>query len=108
MEPLDKFGKFAIEIMRDRSLEYVELMFEGHWKAPAIQALQNKVSNFSSDQKATVRELVADVLDKAMHDLLFAIQESHDFDKGIEIVVDGEPIAKLTDGLHWEIFGEEG
>jgi hypothetical protein len=43
-----------------------------------------------------------------MHDLLFAFQEAHDRNTGIEIMVDGKPIAELSDGLHGEIFGETG
>ena len=43
-----------------------------------------------------------------MHDLLFAFQEHHDCGEGIEIMVEGKPIAELSDGLHGEIFGDEG
>ncbi len=83
-------------------------MFDGKWKAPDLQPLQNKVSNLSPDMKATVYELAEDLLTNAMHDLLFAFQEYNDGDVGIEIMVDGKSIAELSDGLHGEIFGKEG
>ena len=108
MKSLDKFGKFFVENFRDETLDYLQFMFDGKWKAPALQPLQNKVSSLSTDLKATVRELVENLLTHAMHDVLFAFQESHDCNVGIEITVDGQPIAGLSDGLHGEIFGEEG
>ena len=108
MKPIDKFGKLFVENLRDRPLDYLQLLFDGMCKAADVQRLQSKVSSLSPDVKATVRELVEDLLTNAMHDILFAFQESHDDKTGIEIIVDGEPIAELSDGLHGEIFGEEG
>jgi hypothetical protein len=108
MRPLEKFGKLFVENVRDKPLAYLQLMFGGHWKAPALQPLQSKVSNLSPDLKALVSELAEDLLTHAMHDLLFAFQESHDGNTGIEIVVDGKPIAGLSDGLHGELFGKDG
>ena len=43
-----------------------------------------------------------------MHDILFALQESHDCKSGIEIMVDGTAVGEHSDGLHGEIFGDEG
>jgi hypothetical protein len=108
MNPVEKFGKFFVENFRDKSLDYLQTMFDGGWKAPEIQPLQDKVSNLSLDLKATVRELVETLLTNAMHDLLFAFQESHDRQQGIEIMVGGQPVAGLSDGIHGEIFGEDG
>ena len=76
--------------------------------APDQQMLQSKVFNLSTELKTTVFELVDDLLIRPMHDFLFAIQECHDHDMGIEVVVDGKPIAEQSDGLHGEIFGCEG
>ena len=108
MDPLEKFGKFFVGNVRDKSLEYLQFMFDGKWKALDLQPLQKRVSNLSPELKATVYELVEGLLTHAMHDLLFAFQEAHDRNTGIEIMVDGEPIAELSDGLHGEIFGETG
>ena len=53
-------------------------------------------------------EFVETLLTHAMHDLLFAFQESHDCESGIEITVNDEPVAAMSDGMHGEIFGEDG
>jgi hypothetical protein len=108
MNELDKFGKFFIQNLRDKSLDYLEGLFERKWKAPDLQNLQDRVAAFSPEFKQTVRELVESILTDGMHDLLFAIQENHDCNEGIEILVDGKPVAELSDGLHGEIFGEDG
>ena len=108
MDPIEKFGKFFVENFRDKSLEYLLGMFDGKWKAPDLQPLQSKVSNLSPELKAVAYELTDGLLTHAMHDLLFAFQESHDCNTGIDIMVDAKPIAQLSDGLHGEIFGEDG
>lgn len=108
MQPIDKFGKLIVEKLRDQSLEYLQGIFDKKWKAPDLQPLQNKVSNLNPDLKALVFELAVDLLTHAMHDFLFAIQECHDGEMGIEVVVDGQQIAKQSDGLHAEIFGDGG
>jgi hypothetical protein len=108
MKPIERFGKFFVENLRDKSLDYLQFMFDGKWKAPELQPLQGKVSNISPDLRQTIYELTESVLTNAMHDLLFAFQEAHDAKIGIEIIVDGKPIAEQSDGLHGEIFGKEG
>jgi hypothetical protein len=108
MKPLDKFGKFFVENLRDKALEHLEFMFVGWWKAPELQPLQGKLVNLSPDMKIMVREVVEKTLTTAMHDLLFAFQESHDGKTGIEIVIDGKSAGELSDGLHGELFGEDG
>ena len=39
-----------------------------------------------------------DVIDTALHDVLFAFQEAHDCDDGIAVVVDGINVAAVSDG----------
>lgn len=108
ISPLDKFGEFFIRHLRDNSVEYLQLMLEGRLREPRLQSLQSWVSSLSPDLKLVVREVVDELLTNAMHDILFAFQEAHDNKSGIEIIVDGQPIAELSDGLHGEIFGEKG
>jgi len=108
MNPKEKVGKFFVEYFRDKALDHLRLMFDGHWKTPELQRLQNKASSLSSELKATVYELADELLTQAMTDLLFAFHMSHDNNLGIEIMVDGKPIADLSDGLHGNLFGKEG
>jgi hypothetical protein len=47
-------------------------------------------------------------VDKAIHDFLFKLQEVADFEDDIQVLVDGENGAGLSDGIHGELFGEDG
>jgi len=107
-ESLDTFGSFFVKNFRDKSLDNLQGLLDGHWKAGELQSLQEKLSSFSPNERTTVRELVETLLTHAMHDLLFAFQEYHDCDSGIEITVNDAHVAAMSDGLHGEIFGEDG
>jgi hypothetical protein len=107
-EPLEKFGAFFIQNLRDKMLDNLERLLRGGSKAPKIQELQNKVSKFSEAQKQTVREIAEEIITDGMHDLLFAIQEEADANGAIKVLVDGQEVAKLSDGMHGEIFGDDG
>lgn len=108
MNPLDKFGEFIVTKLRDRAIEQHLLMQEGHWKSPAIQDLQREIVALSPEQKELLRHVVVDVVDTALHDLLFAIQEAHDTGAGIEVTADGENVAELSGMLQGEHLGEDG
>ena len=107
-EPLDKFGAFFVQNLRDKVLSDVEMLLRGGWKAPELQELQTKLAGFTDSQKQIARELAERIITAGMHDLLFAIQEQADAGGAVRVLVDGQEISKLSDGLHGEIFGDEG
>ncbi|MGV3756891.1 MAG: DUF6547 family protein [Verrucomicrobiota bacterium] len=107
-KPLDKFGEFIVQNLRDKMIQDADMLFAGKWKAPSLQALQKKALGLTEAQKQIVRDIVERTTVTGMHDLLFAIQEASDAGSEIKIVVDGKEVAKLSDGLHGEIFGDSG
>jgi hypothetical protein len=107
-EPLEKFGAFFVQNLRDKMLYDLDMVLRGAWKAPESQELQKKVSNFSDAEKEIVREVAQKIITTGMHGLLFALQEEADASGDIRLVVNGQEIAKLSDGLHGEIFGDDG
>ena len=108
MGPLDKFGKFITANLRDKAIEQNEMLLKGAWKGKAIQSLQSRLTMLPETEKQLIREMVADLVDIAMHDVLCAIQEAHDRELGIEVVVDGENVAQQSGMLHGEHLGEGG
>jgi hypothetical protein len=84
MSPMDKFGKFFVENFRDKSLRHLQFMVDGKWKAPELQSLQDKLSKLPAELRKTIWELAENMLTYAMHGLLFAFQEFHDCNSGIE------------------------
>lgn len=105
---LEKFGAFFVRNLRDKMLDDLEMILQGAWKAPDTQELQKKVAGLSDTDKQTLRDVAEHVITTGMHDLLFALQEQADADGAIRLLVDGKEVAKLSDGLHGEIFGDEG
>src|SRR3990172_9699044 len=108
MSALDKFGKFMVTNFREKALEQNEMLLKGFLKGKAVQDLQNQIMALPESEKRLIRRVVIDLLDTAMHDFLFALQDSHDRGTGIEITVDGENVAKVSGMLHGEHLGEKG
>jgi hypothetical protein len=108
MDPLDTFGRFMMQNLRDPAIAYYDNLAEKRWKAPAIQNLQAELSLLSDEQRQIVRRCVISAIDVAIHDFLFALQEQADFDHEISIVIDEQEIETLSDGLQGEPFGADG
>jgi len=89
-------------------LDELSRLFEKKAKAPALQNLQESLQQFSAEQRTLIKDLVDELATTSMHALLFSLQEISDLDEGIEIWVEGKNIAELSDGLHGEIFSDEG
>ncbi|WP_145262034.1 hypothetical protein [Calycomorphotria hydatis] len=89
-------------------LDDLEMLMAGSWKAPALQNLQERLAAMSDDQRSTIRDTAERLITTGMHDFLFAVQEDSDAEGSIRLEVDGVEIAKTSDGLHGEIFTEDG
>jgi hypothetical protein len=107
-DPLEKFGAFFVQNLRDKMLYDLDMLMRGAWKSPETEELQKKISGFSDVEKQIARDMTEKIITTGMHDLLFALQEEADASGSIQVLVDGEEVAKLSDGLQGEIFGNEG
>src|SRR5713101_1362657 len=108
LQPLDYFGWFVAQKLRDRAILHFDGLLKGHWKSPSSQTLQNALGELSDSHKAIFRRAFISSIDNAIHDFLFAVQESADFENRLTITVDGQNVVELTDGIHAEAFGEDG
>ena len=108
MNTLDKFGKFFVQNTRDQALLDYEKIIANKWKAPALIELQNEVSKMDADSKKIMSEVIDRIIITTMFNFLVSIQQSHDINEGIEVICDGESIAEISDGLHGELFSDEG
>jgi hypothetical protein len=107
-DPLDKFGAFIVQNLRDKMLGNLQTLLHGKSKASAVQQMQDKLSRLDENEKQFVWDLVERITIAGLRDLLFAIQEEGDVKGAIKVLVDEKEIAKLSDGLHGEIFGDRG
>jgi len=104
LTPVDKFGKFIVENLRDKGIDFAEGLLSKHWKAPSLLDMQNEIANLNNSQKTAFINAITQTIDGAMHDFLYALQEIND----IKILVDGQNIVELSDGIHGEAYSEEG
>lgn len=108
MTPLDRFGQFVIEQLRDNPLEFYDRLAAGQWKAPRLKELQAQLAELNDDQRIVVRQCVVEVINHCLHDFLFALAEGQHERQGIDVLVDREPVAGLSDGLQGEPYSDEG
>ena len=108
LKPLDKFGKFLMEHLRDRAIEHHDGLASGRWKAPALQQLQLEIQSCTDEQELLIRACLLSAIDAGIHDFLFKLQEQADFENDIQVFVDGVNIVPLSDGIQAEPYGEEG
>jgi hypothetical protein len=107
-DPLDMFGQFVMQNLRDRAISYYDNLARGHWKAPSLQALQADLGSLDEGQRDIVRRCVISAVDTAIHDFLFKLQEQADFEHTIEVKVNGINVEDRGEGLHYEPFGPDG
>jgi hypothetical protein len=108
MNPLDKFGKFMVENLRDRALEQNQMLLNGDLRGQNIQELQSRIASLPAEQRELIARLAKDLIDTAMHDILYAFQDAHDRDLGIEVTVDGANVADESGMLNGEHLGSNG
>src|SRR5262245_8334240 len=108
MGPVEKFGRFVVTKLRDPAIDFADGLLAGRWRSPGTRALQSALARLSPEQRALVRRVVVASVDCGLHDFLFALGESHDFERGIAVVVDGQNVAALSDGLQGEPYSDEG
>ena len=105
---LEKFGKFLVENLRDKGIRKAERLLKDEFRAPALLNLQADLYELLEEQKELVKKTVTICIDSAIHDFLFALQERADFENDIQILVDGQNIVALSDGIHGEAYSDEG
>jgi len=104
LPPVDKFGKFIVENLRDKGIDFAEGLLRKQWKSPSLNDMQNEIATLNDTQKTAFIKAVVQTIDGAMHDFLFALQETND----IQILVDGQNIVELSDGINGEAYSDEG
>ena len=107
-DALDTFGRLIMEKLRDKAFEDADLTLRGQWKAPGMQDLQRELAGLTDHERDVARRLVRRVVDSAIHDFLFALQELADFDQSVRVLVHDKDIVAESDGIHGEPFGHRG
>ncbi|MBN1329043.1 MAG: hypothetical protein JXA54_06175 [Candidatus Heimdallarchaeota archaeon] len=108
LESLDKFGKFICENFRDSAIDFCYKLLDGRWKAASLQKIENELQNFTQEQKLLITKCVVASIDTAIHDFLFAYEETSQTSNDIQILIDNLDLNSLSDNLREEPFVKKG
>jgi hypothetical protein len=106
--PLDSFGALISNSLRDAALRRAEALLSSSLKSPSTQALQSHLQGLTQEQREIVRAVVRNCIDCGVHDFLFKLQELSRAAESVSVLVDGQDVASLSDGLQGEPFSERG
>jgi hypothetical protein len=94
--------------LRDEAIDYFDRLAAGWWKAAGTKALQDDLAGLTPEQRDVARRCVIAALDHGLHSFLFALSEGESPGGGATVTVAGCDVAEQSDGLHGELFGDDG
>lgn len=104
MNNLNDFGKILITETRDRAIKNMEKIIDGTMKGITAKLVQEKIVNFTEEQKEILKYLVTLTVDTTLDSFLWMVEEQ---DK-IKIMYDNTNIKEISDGLSGELYAENG
>jgi GH25 family lysozyme M1 (1,4-beta-N-acetylmuramidase) len=108
---LDKFGKYLIREVRDRTLEINELIMQGNMGSRENQALYKLTENLSDEIKVIINKYILKNVDSTLHYFLWLIEQHDDLD--LTYYTDEQKLSpyslkEISDGLCGELYTEDG
>ena len=101
---LNEFGEVLIKEVRDRTIRLFDKKLQGEMKDKDSQLLFEKVNKLSKEQQLLICEIIHQIVDLSLHNMLCVFEEHDKF----QIVIDGENIADISDGLSGELYTSDG
>jgi hypothetical protein len=74
-EALELFGELLIRQVRDVTITHWDKILDGRMKGPPAQRATERLASFNEEQRETIRRLIADVTDTALHYLLWTLEQ---------------------------------
>jgi hypothetical protein len=107
-ESLDYFGQFLMKNYRDKALKTLEIAMTNQWKIEPLKEFQDILQTLNQSQQKILFDGFQKIIDGALYDLLFDLQEENHFTSRIQILVDKNDIVQISDGICDEQFGKDG
>lgn len=101
---LEEFGKVFINEVRDRTIRVYDKRVNGIMKDVSSKELYNEVQHLNDSQHQLIQKIISQVTDLSLHNMLFMLEEHDD----VELLMNGENIAEISDGLSGELYTEDG
>ena len=107
-EALVYFGEFLMKNYRDKALKTLEMAMNNQWKSEAFEEFQSFLQTLNESQQELLFSGFQRLIDNALHDLLFGLQEENHFASRIKILVDEHNVLEVSDGIHGEQYSKDG
>ncbi len=108
LTPLDAFGRFLMEHLRDAVLTHYDDLARGLRRAPALKELSSYMASLGEQEQDLIRRCLIASLDSGIHDFLYHLVLETDNDGRVQVTVDGVNVVPLSDGLHGEPYTDRG
>jgi len=102
--PIDSFGEIIIKNLFDKGINRFEDLKDGKLNSESAIDISNKLGQFSKEQMEIIEKLVINIMLSSTHDFLFSVQNDDD----LKVFLNEFNVAEISDGLHGELFGNEG
>ena len=79
----DELGAFLIKYLRDQAIDTVSGLSENRYNSPGHKAHQEKISEFTTEQKQLLIETVGYCMDNAINVFLFNLNKENSLSKTI-------------------------
>jgi hypothetical protein len=102
---LDRFGELLMSRVRDEAIVDWDMILTGQMKDRDSQRISNAIDQLSPSVKALISELVPQIVDTALHHLLWTIEQNDTVEVRVQGIDGGEVnIAEASDGLSGELY----
>ena len=101
---LEEFGKIFIKEVRDRTIDVFDRKTKCLMKSKEYKLLFERVNKLNDEQKSLISDIIPQIVDLSIHNMLCLFEEHDEF----QIIVGGENIADISDGLSSELYTSDG
>ena len=104
MNALNEFGKIFMEETRDVTINSMNKKIDGITKSAAAKEIQEKIIDFTDEQKEILKFIVTQTVDTALDSFLFMLEQHEE----ISLLYDDVNLNEESDGLSGELYTEDG
>ena len=105
-EALDRFGEILIKQVRDKAILDWTKILDGRMKSETAERLRPELSRLDPGELALIERLVPQIVDTALHHLLWTLEQEESVDIAVKTPAGAVPsLREISDGLAGELYG---
>ena len=105
-EALDHFGELLIKRVREKAILDWTKILDGRMKGETAKRLRSELSRLGRGELALIERLVPQIVDTALHHLLWALEQEESVDVAVKTSSGVVPsLREVSDGLAGELYG---